>query len=131
MRSGRVTSRGVVQSSEAKDVICTGKIKGSKKVSNVAIIEEIDDLELKHKIAQVVSPSASSPKSADTKKLASVVTPGDEKMKSVSKTSKATTKKGTKGAFGRSPLIEDFGDDAVATRKAPLEVSPLVDIVYR
>ena len=132
MRSTRVSSRGIVQPTVLKDAVCIGKTKGSKKVSDVAIVEESDDLELQRGMKEEISPSTlSPPNSAVIKKLPSVVTPGDDKMKSVSKTSKPITKKNGKGVFGRLDLIKDFGDDAIAARKAPLEVSPLVDIVYR
>ena len=67
----------------------------------------------------------------DMKKPVPVVTPVDEGKKTASKTAKSPAKKGTKGAFGRKALIEDFGDDATVTKKLPVEIRPEVDSVYR
>ena len=140
-----------MKSTETKEASCTGKGKGTKKASKVAIVEGNNELELKHDVSKDISSPpknqitaklsssetkeittpTSSPKSAILKKFASVVTPGEEEKKSVGKPAKLATKKGLKGAFGRKTLIEDFGDDEIVIRKAPVEVSPLVDFVYR
>ena len=104
-----------MKSTETKEASCTGKGKGTKKASKVAIVEGNNELELKHDVSKdissppknqitaklsssetkEISTPTSSPKSAILKKFASVVTPGEEDKKSVGKTAKLATKKDT------------------------------------
>lgn len=94
-----------------------------KKKADVAIVKgESEEVGLEEEKKSMSTPVAC-PKVTGSKESSSVVSPVENEKKVPS-----LAKRSAKLAFGRKALIEDIED---ATRKVPVEVSPLVDIVYR
>lgn len=126
MKARRVVKK---ETADFKENIPEANGKGNKK-ADVAIIKgENEKVELKGEKKSMSTPVAS-PKVSRSKEYPSVVTPMDDEKK-VPTTKKSPGKKGSNKAFGNKTLTEDFEEDVTVARKAPVEVSPLVDIVYR
>ena len=129
MKSPRVVKKEVINTDEKenqREVNEENQPSGKGKNKKSAIKIEGDD-ELKGE--KKPSTPVASPKIPRTKGMISVVTPQDDK-KAAALSTKSSAKTNAKKAFGRKVLGDDFEDEST-TRKAPVQVSPLVDIVYR